>query len=289
MKTFRTIVTTLLFVVLCGLMAACSSNDESSNGGWNENEKGKGFVQSKRLAKTEITSSKLNQQATYFYDADGNISRIHSVYGSGRVSHDISFIITESTIAWNVIGSNGNSEVFRAVIDNGRAQSMTVEDCMFRYDANGQLIEVESGDDNWGRIYILTWNNGNITRLEQREASGTLVSSIDYTYTNYVADNLLASGHLFNPLTENGFLDNDYSMAIFYTGACGKLSKNLPATAKFYIQNHNSSDLSLVLYGERTYEYKTSGEQITSVIIDGYENDNKPYIKYPVMLALTWE
>lgn len=286
MKTFRTIGTTLLWIVVCGLVAACSSDDDNGNGSWNENGNGKGSVQSKRLARLEITCSYMNQYITYSYDANGFMSNIHTM--TNGVSENISFIITESSVAWNIVDSNGDSAVFKAVINNGRAQSMTMtmNDCIFRYDVNGQLIEVEKQNNYWERIYKLTWNNGNITRLEERTTEGILVYSIDYTYTNYVADNVLAYEFLFNPLTEHDFLDTVYQRALFYTGTCGKLSKNLPATATFY-SSINGDDF--VLYGERTYEYKTSGEQITSVIIDGYWNSSKHINDYPYMLTLTWD
>lgn len=267
MKTFRIIGTTLLFVVVCGLVAACSSDDDNGNGSWNENGNGKGSVQSKRLAKMEVTSPEWNTQISYWYDTDGIISKIHTK------NDDISFVINESTIAWK-----SKDGVSTAVIDNGRAQSMTTDNCKFRYDANGRLIEMDS--PGWGN-FNLTWNDGNITSLEQKGSGFDYDNRIDYSYSNYVAEGILTYELFFNPLTENNFLDVVDERSLFYTGACGKLSRNLPATATFYSHNH--------IIGKRTYEYKTNGEQITSVIIDGYDNDSEPLYDYPYMLILTWE
>lgn len=269
MKSIRIIGMAALLVIVCIFMVACSSDDEN----------GTGTVVGIRLTRIELKTEWWNQAWTYAYAPDGEISGIHLLYDGYRESYseDVTFIISESVISWNYKSSDGYREGYRATIDNGKARSMTMKDCILRYDGSGRLIEAESR--SWDCFFELTWKNGNITRLDRTDYDGNLEARIDYTYTKYEAG-MLAYEFGFNPLSENDFLDCVYERALFYTGACGTLSKNLPASATFYDSEGNNR-------GTRTYEYKTSGGRVSSVVLGGNHDDDS--YDYPLAMTFTWE
>ena len=212
--------------------------------------------------------------AMFSYASDGEISDIH--ISEDGYSEDISYVISQNVISWSSRTSDGKRYTYRANIENGRAQSMTRKNCLFRYDGSNRLVELECRE--WNGVFKLTWSGGNITRLEQYD-NGKLEARIDYTYSNHQAG-MLGYMLYFNPLTENNFLDTFEEHALFYTDACGQMSKNLPATATFYGRDGKSK-------GTRTYEYKTNGGRISQVVISGNHNDS--LYDYPVSLKITWE
>lgn len=270
MKTIRKIGMAALVAVVCSLSVACSSDDEE--------EGGSGAVAGGRLARIEGNTSSSEAVMTFSYASDGEISGIHLSEESpyGNYSEDITYVISQSVISWTRRNSDGNRYNYRATIENGRARSMTRKDCTFHYDSNNRLVELECRE--WESVFKLTWNGNNISRLEQYD-NGRLAARIEYTYTNHQAG-MLAYMLYFNPLTENDFLDTVEEHALFYTGACGELSKNLPASATFYDKNGKST-------GTRTYEYKMNGGKIASVVIGGNHEDSS--YAYPISLKFTWE
>ena len=270
MKTMRKICKTIVVIIVLGLMTACSSDDD---------ENGNGTVAGKRLAKLEMKTEWWNQTMTYSYTSDGEISGIHLLDEGYRETYteDISFIISESVVSWSYKSSDGDRYGYRATLENGRARSMTLKDCIFRYDGSGKLIEVECR--GWDCFFELIWKNGNITRLDRVDYKGDLEARIDYTYTTHEAG-MLAYEFGFNPLSENDFLDCVYERALFYSGVCGVLSKNLPATATFYDSNGENR-------GTRKYEYRTSACRVTSVVLGGHHDDDS--YSYPLAMTFTWE
>lgn len=264
MKTIRKVGMAALVAIVCSLTAACSSDDDEDESG---------IVATGRLAKVEIVGN-WGAVAMFAYASDGEISDIH--ISEDGFSEDISYVISQNVISWTSRTSDGKRYTYRANIENGRAQSMTRKNCLFRYDGSNRLVELECRE--WNGVFKLTWSGGNITRLEQYN-NGKLEARIDYTYSNHQAG-MLGYMLYFNPLTENNFLDTFEEHALFYTDACGQMSKNLPATATFYGRDGKSK-------GTRTYEYKTNGGRISQVVISGNHNDS--LYDYPVSLKITWE
>lgn len=241
---------------------ACSS-DETEEGTETE-------VPKKRIAKILCISKHDTGTTSFIYDSSGKISQISQKWSDEY--DNISFYITGGAISWEC------EKRYVAELVDGKAINMTMEDCTFTYDSKGRLIEINT--KGWKEIQKLTWEGDNIARIERYDYDGSFIEKIEYSYTNDKAY-MLGYYFYFNPLTEFDFLDCIYEAALFYTGACGILSQNLPSSATFV----NSSNEK----GSRTYTYQidSSGYPVNVTINgEGYDSD---FYGYPVNMAVTWE
>lgn len=273
----------VLTVIVCSLMAACSSDDDEDENG------GKGMSTGKRLTQIEMRDSWGSSTTSFVYGADGELSDISVSSDGSRYSYtdNIIFTIGMSNISWIYKdGYNNESYRFKVTLQNDRAQKGRIkidEDCYFTYDGKNRLQELDTEIDFDGTVYtetyILKWDGGNIKTAECYY-DGILNEKVEYTYSKYKAG-MLAYEIGINPLTEFDFLDCVYERAIFYTGYCGPLSEYLPSSAVFYDKNGAK-------IGERSYKYATSGGNVTSVTIDGYYNGNLSY-GYPWKMNVMWE
>lgn len=271
----------VLAVIVCGLMAACSPDDDEGNGS--------GVIAGKRLAQVEMRNSWGSTITSFAYGSDGELSDIH-VYqdeSGDNYTEDIVFTIGTTNMSWIYKdGYYGNSYHFSATQENGRVRKGRIthdETTYFTYDGNNRLTEVDT-EWRWEDYidtdtYLLTWNGKNIKKIECYY-DGKLGERVEYSYTKHKAG-MLAYELGINPFTEFDFLDCVYERAIFYTGYCGALSDNLPSSATFY-------DKIGTKIGERNYKYTTSGSTVTSITIDGYYNGDLSY-GYPWKMNVTWE
>ena len=165
---------------------------------------------------------------TFEYDKDV-LTNIHSVWhsfderGNRYVDETESITFIRADVAIIMWNKETHSRTEIAPLVNGRAASMTHKKCIFHYDDIGRLAEVES---DWGGLMKLTWDGNNIKRFDYGYGSDNY--SIEYTYTKHKARQLQYY-FVFNPLGDNDFLDCLDEGALFYTGACGPLSENLPS------------------------------------------------------------
>lgn len=269
MKTARTIGMAVLAVIVCSLMAACSSDDDE--------ESGNGLSVGKRLAQVEWRNGWGSTITSFTYGEDGELSDIHVANDLFRDNYTEDFIFTIGTtnISWDYKdGYEGSRSHYNATLENGRVRK--VGTLIFTYDDSNRLMEV---DEYKTYNYLLTWDGSNIKKIEYY-SDGRLKERIEYTYSKHKAG-MLAYEYGFNPFSEFDFLDCVYERAVFYTGYCGALSERLPSAAVFYDENGTK-------IGERSYKYTTSGSTVTSATIDGYYDGDLSY-GYPWKMTITWK
>lgn len=281
MKTTRKIGQTIFAVIVCGLMAACSSDDDGESG--NEGAVGK------RLAQVEMRNEWGSTITSFTYGEDGELSNIHVVQDDVGDSYteDIIFTIGTTNMSWLYKdGYYGSNYHFNATLENGRVRKGRIKHdgtSYFTYDGSNRLTEVDMeyryDDYIYTSTYLLTWDGSNIKKIEYY-SDGRLAERVEYTYSKHKAG-MLAYEYGFNPFSEFDFLDCVYERAVFYTGYCGALSERLPSAAVFYDENGTK-------IGERSYRYTTSGSTVTSVTIDGYYNGDLSY-GYPWKMTITWK
>ena len=84
------------------------------------------------------------------------------------------------------------------------------------------------------------------------------------------------------PLSAKSFPKSRSVNFLFYTGACGQLSENLPSEATFHTYRYGKKQSDT-----RTYRYKMDSEGYpVSVEIDG-EGEAR-YSSFPVKMLITW-
>lgn len=254
-----------LATIVCNVFIACGDEDETTN----DNS-----IASERKITKIIGMDKYGTCIFSFtYDKAGIISQIYQeCYDDEEEdSYYVDYVITNSAISWSSKNKN-----YVAYLENGKAQKMTMKDHSFYYDSKGRLEVIKA--DYYSDVK-LTWdNNDNITKMEEMSSRGEVVDRIEYSYTNHKAY-MLAYFIYFNPLTEFDRLDCLWENALFYTGACGKLSNNLPEKATLTDWNNGKHT--------RTYNYQfdSKGYPI-AVIIHGEDSD---LYGYPVSLQITWD
>lgn len=281
MKTIRKVGQTIFAIIVCSLMAACSSDDDE--------ESGNGVSVGKRLAQVEMRSGWSSTITSFTYGEDGELSDIHVAQDDAGHSYteDVIFTIGTTNMSWLYKdGYYGDNYRFNATLENGRVRKGRIKHdgtSYFTYDGSNRLTEVDMEyryDDYIDTsTYLLTWDGSNIKKIEYY-SDGRLKERIEYTYSKHKAG-MLAYEMGFNPFSEFDFLDCVYERAVFYTGYCGALSEKLPSAAIFYDQNGTK-------IGERSYKYTTSGSTVTSATIDGYYNGDLSY-GYPWKMTVTWK
>lgn len=213
---------------------------------------------------------------SFEYDNDV-LSSIHSVwhdYDGSAEEKSVTFFRTDDTIIWY---SENGKEVAHLV--NGRAVSMTMRNCKFHYDDKGRLTTLEADRG----LMKLTWEGDNIKRFDYSTRSETF--SMEYTYSKYKA-RMLQYYHVFNPFGDDDFLDCLDEGALFYTGACGPLSENLPSQVVYKING--------VVYYTNSFQYTvdSSGYPIKATLLTDCDDMVGAWgegLYGPMYLEFTWE
>lgn len=250
----------MVITLLCSVSISCSSDDDKSN---EDN-----VLAGRKIVKLLFIQKEYTGTFSFSYDTSGKISQISDYY-----DNHISYFYAGEAISWSC-----GEGTFVAYLADGKAKNMSMQESSFTYDSKGRISELNTKE--WDQILRITWDGHNISKIERFEYDGTLIEKTEYSYTNHKAY-MLSYLNYFNPFTEFDFLDCLYEAALFYTGACGVLSQNLPDKAKFWNK----------YYGEaiRTYKYQLdSFGYPVSVSIDG-EGYDYDFYGYPVNIAITWE
>lgn len=265
-------------IIMMGLVGcpftSCSSDDDKDENEENVVDK-KDKTEGKRLKSIEIVDSYGLVTADFFYNSQNQLANIRFVDEVDRWRVNINFVWNGNTVGWDT-----GEEKYYATVENGRTQNMTMvydgrssDMGTFYYDEKGRLKRIEDSYDS----QELTWNGDNISRYEVKY-KGKMSDRIDYSYTNYNAG-MIAYEFCFNPFAEFNFLDVLPERALFYTGYCGPLSKNLPSKAIY--RNEKGEET-----GSHTYKYEFQDGLVKHVDIDGYGDVGMPY---PISMNFTWE
>lgn len=261
--------------IACGLFVACSSDDDKDENEENVVDK-KDKTEGKRLKSIEIVDSYGLVTADFFYNSQNQLANIRFVDETDRETWrvNINFVWNGNTIGWDT-----GEEKYYATVANGRTQNMTMvydgyssDMGTFYYDEKGRLERI--GDQY---SHEVAWDGDNISRYEVKY-NGEIRHRIDYTYTKHSAG-MIAYEFCFNPFAEFDFLDVLPERALFYTGYCGPMSKNLPSKAIY--RNGKGEET-----GSHTYKYKFQDGLVKHVDIDGYGDVGMPY---PISMNFTWE
>lgn len=168
MKTIKTIGVIVLTVIVCGLMGACSSDNEE------ENENNKDSI--KRIVKViDEDSDSGKEEAFYTYDDQNRVIKVTSITGSSYRETNYKYgdgVIKSREVEGNweqthtYTLSNGlivkDEEVQTT---NGRNPSITTSS--FTYDNNGYIAIIHSSSNSYeDRTTRCIWANGNLIKLD---------------------------------------------------------------------------------------------------------------------------
>ncbi|MEJ7559537.1 MAG: DUF4595 domain-containing protein [Pedobacter sp.] len=148
----------------------------------------------------------------YIYDSDHRITRID--YGKQQSNEFETFTYSAGKVNWK--GVNGDIEQYNLDV-NGRITSVTQgnEPLNFKYNMDGQLIEVGIGEDRQS----IQYQTGNLTSSDYNGKPW-----ISMSYGNVETNNQVVYGWVFGEVID--FDEIGYRVTPFI----GKLSKNLPST-----------------------------------------------------------
>ena len=256
----------LLLIICMFAVTACGSDDESE---------GSSTLSGKKLSRIIFIGKDDTSEKLFSYDNTGTISQIHQNWNDSQESV-VSIYVAGDAVSWTCEGKG-----WTALLENGRVVSMG-NNYKFSYDTNNRLTEIKDENTYFKyNTYRVTWQGDNISKLERIDQDGnTVFESIEYTYTSKLS-HMLTWELYFNPFRDLNFLDTTTSSAFFYTGACGTLSKNLPATA---VYRRSNGDVASCSYN---YDMDSSGYPISITIKgEGYKAD---FEGWPVNIFIDWE
>lgn len=178
-------------------------------------------------------------RSTYTYDYNNRGSLLVSVKVD-EMSECYHYDGVESLSLENMsVASEGKAELYAFVLDDeGHVSYSSMTDMDYRYDSNGQLVEMNRGD------YSIKcgWTDGNMSYFELMDGS---VTSFGYTpYENSYSIDL------------NGYICEDYLKDTpLPDGYFGKRSKNIVETGFQYSFDEHNHLVNLVKYNEGGYHY----------------------------------
>ncbi len=196
MKTIRITGLTVMTVIVCGLMAACSSGDEEE-----ENRNGA----SKRIVRIEHNQNDNTYVRTFTYDNQDRVikvikasnessySEINYEYGEHTITRTDDFGLTLS-LSQRSTYTLSNGLIVKEVC-NGETR-------FFTYDNEGYLSTIDSEK--------VVWSNGNIIRIGNRQ---------EYKYSNITWKKMMI-------WVEDAIFPDIY---LCQGGYWGKTPKNLPS------------------------------------------------------------
>ncbi len=174
-----------------------------------------------------------------------------------------------------------------AIVDEGRIAQIHYRSWSadLKYNSNGNLKEIECDRTR----YIATWEGQNISKISRVKKDGQIVEWTEYSYTNYQAG-MLSYYVFFNPFCEFDFLDTTGESAVFFTGLCGPLSRNLPKEvrrwSKYGQDGKGLEDVNAVL--TMTYSYQMNSLGLPAhVTIEGKDFFDSAEKK--IDMDITWE
>ena len=242
MKTIRTIGVIVFTVIVCGLMGACSSDNEE------ENENIKDSV--KHIVKViDDDSDSAKEETFYTYDDQNRIIKATTIsgrrysernytYGDGVIkSHEVEDN-WEETHTYTL--SNGlivkDEEVQTT---NGRNPSITTRS--FTYDSNGYMVIIHtSTNEDWDEDVTTKciWANGNLIKFDRGGDN-----SREYRYSNIPWNKMMIY------YLKGSNMDGNLWLA----GYWGKRPKNLPSE----------------LVGDYSYKYEVTNGYVTKMKYKG--------------------
>lgn len=250
---------------------ACSSDDDESPAREKGNEK--------RLEMIVYTNSEGRVKYSdlfYYDDITGAIKR-----ATRGDEQNVRFNISDNSITWYDDDITNTAKIVdgKAVHWVKKWSSGTPTDYYVSYDDRWHINQVDVPDYNES-VFTLTWEGNNIKKFV-KTSHGRKSYEIEYEYTKNKA-HALAYHSYFNPFTEMDFLDCLFENGLFYTGACGQLSENLPSQAIFHTYWYEKKQSYT-----RTYSYIMDSEGYpVSVEIDGEREVT--YYDSPVKMSITW-
>lgn len=147
----------------------------------------------------------------YSYDGEGRITRVD--YGKEQSGEFQTFTYASNKVTWK--GVEGETEVYNLDANGKVTTAVQGDDILkFKYNTDGQLIEVGTGDD----VETFTYLNGN---LVTSSFDGKLWMNL--SYGNNEVRNSIVYSWVFGELLD--YDEIGYRVAPFI----GKLSKNLPS------------------------------------------------------------
>ena len=146
----------LLAVVLCASFAACSDDDDESNGGM---PSGSGL----KLSSFTWDDGRWDD---YSYDAQGRVNKVERYDETGKFDESINFEYNDNKI---IATSDGGYRIVCFLNSNGQIEKTactgdySTETCTYTYDGNGHLTSINEED---GESYPFIWENDNLVRID---------------------------------------------------------------------------------------------------------------------------
>lgn len=238
------------------MLSSCNKDDDDNNGGGGSNVAGNStsLVKDGNVLLTSVddedgqTVFKYDEKLRpvyaydYYYDyaykeeytydlffIDYKTGKIKVEGDEGFVSFNDKGYITKIQTSWNYTeNEDGHKYVYRG--------SMTT---VFKYDGNGHLISMDGTGEDYteydgykeyekgGGKAILTWNNGNLTKMETnseyRDEKGNVIEKSNLVETFAYSDKINKHKQYFD-----SFYNNDYYF--WYVGLLGVGPEKLPLT-----------------------------------------------------------